>query len=241
MAAYSIEWTAERELGRQWSAALDGARDMLPLVVALTPLGLLAGASVAESPVANDVGLLGGAMIYGASAHITAVSLLGAGATGLAVVMAVAVINARGLVFSAALSMHMQRQPAWFRWWAPYLLVDPLFMLVSRRGESHGWGDGLRAYYLSAGLTLWTAWVPIMAAGVLIGPALPEAEWIDFAIPAVFVGFLVPGLKSRGSVIAAATGGAIALAAIGLPGGVGLILATLVGAVVGGAAERKPS
>ncbi|MEE8422662.1 MAG: AzlC family ABC transporter permease [Dehalococcoidia bacterium] len=207
-------------------------------MVALMPLGLLAGASVAESSVRNDVGLLGGVLIYGASAHITAVSLLGAGVSGLTVVAAVVVINARGLVYSAALARHMTGQPAWFRWWAPYLLVDPLFALVSRRGDSHGWGDEIRAYYLGSGLTMLIAWIPVMTVGVLVGPALPEAEWIDFAIPALFIAFLVPGLKGPSSYIAAGTGGAVALVALGMPGGVGLLVATLVGTVVGSLSER---
>ncbi|MEE8421279.1 MAG: AzlC family ABC transporter permease [Dehalococcoidia bacterium] len=238
MAAYHLDWTARRELSAGWTAALAGARDMLPLIVALTPLGLLAGASVAESSVRNDIGLIGGVVMYGASAHITAISLLGSGAGGLTIVAAVVVINARGLVYSAALSTHLRHQPAWFRWGAPYLLVDPLFALVSRRADSYGGGDELRAYYLGSGLTLLAAWVPVMVAGVLVGPALPDAAWIDFAIPALFIGFLVPGLGGRSSYIAAGFGGAVALAALGMPGGIGLIVATLVGAAAGIVAER---
>ena len=238
MTIYNPGWTARRELSSGWAAALAGMRDMLPLVVALTPLGLLAGATVAESSVRNDSGLFGGVVMYGASAHITAISLLGAGAGGLAVVAAVVVINARGLVYSAALSTYCQHRPAWFRWGAPYLLVDPLFALVSRRAGSYGGGDDLRAYYLGSGLTLIAAWIPMMVAGVLVGPALPDAEWIDFAIPALFIGFLVPGLAGRSSYVAAGFGGAVALAAMGMPGGIGLIVATVVGAAAGTVAER---
>jgi predicted branched-subunit amino acid permease len=213
-------------------AALDGARDMAPLILALTPLGLLAGAAVAESPLRNDVGLLGGVFIYGASAHITAVSLLGVGAGSFAVLAAVLVIQARGLVYSAALAEHLRHEPTWFRWAAPYLLVDPLFALVSRRADSHG-HDGLRAYYLGAGLALLGAWVPVMTLGVMVGPTLPQAEWIDFAIPALFVAFLVPGLNGPSSWIAAATGGAAALLVMGVPGGLGLVVATVAGAATG--------
>jgi len=226
-----------RTLGPGMQAALDGARDMAPVIVALVPLGLLAGTSVAESAVRNDVGLLGGLLIYGASAHITAITLLGGGVGLLPVLAAVLVIQARGLVYSAALAAHLSREPAWFRWAAPYLLVDPLFALVSRRGESHG-RVSLRHYYLGAGLALWAAWGPIMLTGVLLGPSLPEAEWIDFAIPALFIGFLVPALSGRSSYIAAITGGGVALAALTLPGGLGLVLATVMGAALGAASER---
>ena len=226
-----------RTLGPGMRAALDGARDMAPIIVALMPMGLLAGASVAESAVRNDVGLLGGLLIYGASGHITAVSLLGGGASLIPVLAAVLVIHARGLVYSAALSPQLAREPRWFRWAAPYLLVDPLFALVSRRGESHG-RTSLRHYYLGAGLALWCAWGPIMLAGVLVGPSLPEAAWIDFAIPALFIGFLVPSLGGRASYVAAIAGGAVALAAVSLPGGLGLVLATLIGAALGAASGR---
>jgi predicted branched-subunit amino acid permease len=224
-------------IGPGMQAALDGARDMAPVIVALVPLGLLAGTSVAESAVRNDVGLLGGLLIYGASAHITAIALLGGGAGLLPILAAVLVIQARGLVYSAALSVQMSREPAWFRWAAPYLLVDPLFALVTRRGESQG-GTSLRHYYLGAGLALWSAWGPIMLTGVLVGPSLPEAAWIDFAIPALFIAFLVPSLGSRSSYVAAVAGGAVALAAVTLPGGLGLVLATLIGAALAAASER---
>ena len=62
---------------------------MLPLIGALAPIGLLAGAAVGDSPVRDDVGLLGGVFVYGASGHLSALSLLGAGAGVLSVVAAV--------------------------------------------------------------------------------------------------------------------------------------------------------
>lgn len=65
--------------------------------------------------------------MYAGAPYITAVSLLGAGASALAVVTAVWIQTARGVVYCAGLATRMRGQPAWFRWAGPYLLVDPLF------------------------------------------------------------------------------------------------------------------
>lgn len=129
MAIYELAMAAAMRAShsRARTAALAGVRDSAPILAVIALLGLLVGAAVAEAPLSNSTGWLGAAMIYAASAHLVAISLLGTGASAVAVVTAVLLINARGLVYSAALAPAMRGQPGWFRWTGPYFLVDPLF------------------------------------------------------------------------------------------------------------------
>ena len=226
---------------RARTAALAGVRDSAPVLGVIAPLGLLVGTTVAESPVANGTGWFGAAMVYAASAHLVAVSLLSAGASAVAVVTAVLLINARGMVYSAGLASALRGQPKWFRWAGPYLLIDPLFALTAAHAEGATDGEPLRWHYLGAGLAMWLVWMPAVALGILVGPALPDIGSLTFAVPLIFIGFLVPGINGRTAVIAAAAAGVIATLSVGLPGGVGLLVGTAAGMVATSLSERTRS
>jgi len=205
---------------------------MLPVLAALVPVAVTLGAAISEFELDSRIAWVGGALVYGASPYLTAVSLLAAGASGASVVVAVLVLTSRGVIYSTALLSRMRGQPAWFRWTAPYLLVDPLFALVTARTTEDDASERVRWYYLGAGLAIWIAWMPSLAAGMLAGPVLPRNAGLDFALTALLIAFLVPGLRSSPAVGAGVVGGLVGATAAKLPGGAGLALATLAGTVV---------
>lgn len=224
--------------GESRAAALAGARDIAPVLVALAPVAITLGATLGDLHVDSRVTWAGGALVYGASPYLTAVSLLAAGASGLSVVLAVLVLTSRGVIYSAALLSRMRGQPAWFRWAGPYLLVDPLFALVVSRTDERDPSEWVRWYYLGAGLAIWLVWMPSLAIGLLAGPVLTGNAGLDFALTALLIAFLAPGLRSRPALVAAATGVAVGAAASALPGGAGLALATMAGTLAAAATER---
>ena len=231
----------EHRLSPAWTAALEGLRDSAPLLAVVAPLGVLVGTSVAESPVPNGAGWLGAGFIFGASAHLIAISLLGAGASAIAVVMAVLLINSRGMIYSAALASTLRDQPAWFRWAGPYLMVDGLFVMTAARAEHTTDALSLRCYYLGAGIAIWFVWMPAVALGIAAGPQLPDIESLMFAVPLVFVGFLVPGINGRSAVIAAVAAAVVATLAVELPSGAGLMAGTAAGIAAATVSERTLS
>jgi predicted branched-subunit amino acid permease len=79
-----------------------------------------------------------------------------------------------------------------------------------------------------AGALLYFSWVGGTTAGVLAGDVLgdPESLGLDAAFPALFLGLLLPMLRTRRSLAAALAGAAIALALVPLaPPGVPIIAA----------------
>ena len=83
--------------------------------------------------------------------------------------------------------------------------------------------------------------MPTVAAGILLGPALPRDGLMQFGVPLLFIGFLVPGVKTRAALAAATVGGVIAVSATPLPGGMGLILGAVAGVASGVVVERRSS
>jgi len=218
-----------------------GAREVLPVLLGLAPLAITVGASVAASPVDNRIGWTGAVLVFGASPHLMALTMLGAGAAGVATVMAVLVLSARNVIYSAGMVSRMSGQPAWFRWTAPYFLVDPLYALVADRTDADHTTFWVRWYYLGAALAMWVMWIATIALGVLVGPLLGSSAALDFALPALLIAFLVPALRSRPALAAAVVGGLVGAAASGLPSGLGPALGAALGTAAAVLYERSAS
>ena len=108
-------------------------------------------------------------------------------------------------------------------------------MAVNRyQGPDSGTARDRLRYYLAVGLILWTAWMALTAAGVLLGGVLPTSLPLDLAAPLTFLLLLLPMLTSRPAYAAAATGGLVAVVTSGLPWGLGLLAGAAAGIAVGG-------
>lgn len=214
-----------------------GLRDVIPVLVGVTPFGMTIGAAVVESSISDLAGWLAGPVLVAGSAHLAVVTMIDAGAAALAVVVTALVINARLAAYSAALAPIFSSQPRWFRWAAPYLLVDQTFALVMGRHDTSTDPDWLRRYYLAAVVPLWGVWIGAISAGMLLGPVIPASWELWFCVPLMFTGMLTPAVNSRPSLVASAVAGALAVTLFWLPSGAGLVIAALGGSLAGALAE----
>jgi predicted branched-subunit amino acid permease len=81
-------------------------RDMTPIVLGLMPFGLLIGLTISTHRAGTTAGLGSAALIFGGTAHLSALTLItaGAGAGPLTVLAGVLVINSRLLLHAAAVA-----------------------------------------------------------------------------------------------------------------------------------------
>jgi len=86
---------------------------------------------------------------------------------------------------------------------------------------------------LGTGLTLWSAWQASTAAGILLGARVPTGWQLDFALPLTFLALLVPMLRDRPAIAAAASAGGLAVILGGLPDRTGLLIAVVAGVGAG--------
>ncbi len=218
------------------SVARQGVIDALPLFVPAIPFGLVVGLAVTDAGLNPLVGWSSSWLIFAGAAQLTLITLLGSGVALAAAIGTALVVNARHLMYSMALAPIFQRQPRWFRWLGPYLLIDQVFALVTMSPEDDA--DRFRTYYLAAGATFWVLWLAVVALGLLIGPVVPE-EWnLGFAIPILFIGLLVVGTENWPEVVAALAAAAVTYLAAGLPNRTGLLVGSVAGVTAGTIAER---
>src|SRR4051794_36958178 len=144
-------------------------RDLAPVVVGLAPFAVLIGVTGVRSGVGGGTGVLSSVALLGGSAQLTTLTMLADGASPVAVVAAVALVNARFLLYAAALEPSFRDQPRWFRWAAAHFVVDPTYAMVTRRGDLED-PVRFRRYWLTAGGVLAVAWVAMTAVGGLLAP-----------------------------------------------------------------------
>lgn len=203
----------------------------------MIPFALVLGLAISESSLSNLVGWMGASVIFGGSAQLTVVSLTAEGAGLVAVIAAGLVVQARHLMYSAALAPVMAKQPTWFRWLGPYFLIDQMFAMASFRLDDSP--DAFRRYYMACALAFWSVWQVTVALGLVLGPIVPEQWSLGFAVPLLFVGLLVAGLDSAPSVTAAVVAGFVTWLTLGLPNRLGIIVGALAGVAAGIVAARR--
>ena len=219
-----------------------GVRAEIPLLVGVFPFGMIYGALAINAGLSMSAAQLMSSIVFAGSSQFIAAQLIHDAVPGFIILLTIAVVNLRHALYSASLAPYVSSLPMRWKVLLSYLLTDEAYaptVLHYEKEEGQQYGHW---FFLGAGLALWSTWQISTAIGVLLGSAIPESWSLDFALPLTFIAMVVPVLKNRPMIAAALSAGVTALLAYSLPYRLGLILAALVGIVVGTILEeRKPS
>jgi 4-azaleucine resistance transporter AzlC len=203
----------------------DGARLAAPLAVAVGVFGLTFGLLARDAGLGGSVAVVFSATTFAGSAQFAAASVLSAGGSLVAAIVAAVLLNARYVPIGLSVAPSL-RGPAWERGLRAQLVVDESWAI------SHvGGGRYDPRLLLGAGLTLYAAWVGATAVGAVAGSVLgdPQALGLDAAFPALFLALLAGQVRGRRGVSAALAGAAVAAALVPMvPPGVPIVAASVV-------------
>jgi predicted branched-subunit amino acid permease len=195
---------------------------VVPFALVYAVLARDAGLSLLETQALS-------AIVFAGSAQVSAVGLFGGGAAALEIVSTTFLLNVRHVLYGLSLGRRIPlsrgRRPV-----AAYFLTDEAFGVVAASGER------TFAFLLGAELSLFAMWNVATLGGAIAGSAIadPAELGIDLVFPLAFLALLVPLVRTRVELLVAAASGAIAyVAARGLPGGLPILLAGVVGSLVG--------
>jgi predicted branched-subunit amino acid permease len=154
-------------------------------------------------------------------------------APGLVIVLTIAIVNLRHMLYSASIAPYLQHVSLRWRNLLAYLLTDEAYAAAILHFEKEGPSPTGHWFFLGAGSALWLTWQLSSAIGIFLGTTIPAAWPLGFALPLTFIAMLVPMLKDRPAAAAALSAALTAVLAYGLPYKLGLILAALVGIGMG--------
>lgn len=221
-------------------AFLEGARDVLPIVVGVIPFGLIVGVSATASGLTVADTLISSLVVFAGASQLAMIDLLGQGSPWIVAVLTAAVINVRMVMYSASMAPWLADVPLGSRAGAAYFLTDQSFALsVTRYAREAGTPRTRLAYYLGTALPLWLNWQIVTVVGVVAGAAVPDAVPLEATIPLVFLALLVPAVSDRPTLAAAIVGATVAVAAAPLPANLGLVAGAVSGIATGTVLDRR--
>jgi 4-azaleucine resistance transporter AzlC len=184
----------------------DGVRAALPLAPSPILFGLSYGVLADATGFGGAAAVVMSATTFGGASQFAAVSVLDAGGTVAAAILAAVFLNARYVAISVTVASIFPGGKL-RRVVESQSIVDESWALSGRRG-SFEW-----PILVGSGLVFYALWVGSTAAGTLIGGVLgdPNALGLDAAFAALFLALAVPYLREPRARQAAALAGVITL------------------------------
>ena len=195
----------------------------MPIAIAVFSFGVSFGLLARSVGMGRIAPIVMSATTFAGSAQFAVASILDAGGTAAAAILAAVLLNVRYAPISISVS-DLFGGAAPKRLVQSQLIVDESWALSVRGG-----GRFDRNVLLGAGLLVYPAWVAGTALGVLGGGVLgnPDRLGLDAAFPALFLALLVPQLRGRRALAAAVAAAAIALALVPVvPPGIPIVAAS---------------
>jgi 4-azaleucine resistance transporter AzlC len=219
------DMTSAEHRGRR-ARLVEGVRAGLPFGIAGSLLALSFGVVAKGAGLSPLAAIAMSAIVFAGSAQFTAISILSAGGSVGAAVLAAALVNSRFLPMGVALGPSLPGGPL-RRAAQGQAVVDASWAIAGR-------GDGTFDRWLLFGSTAvqYVGWVGGTIVGALFGNVLgdPETLGLDAIYPAFFLALLLGELGDRRSRTVAALGALIALVLIPIaPAGVPVLAASLAG------------
>jgi len=216
-----------------------GVRAEVPLLIGVFPFGMIYGALALNAGLSKSASQMMSSIVFAGSSQFVATQLVLDAAPGFVIVLTIAVVNLRHVLYSASIAPYLASVSTRWKTLLAYLLTDEAYAPAIVHYEKKGVSPFSHWFLFGAGIALWTNWQISTALGIFLGTAIPESWSLDFALPLTFIAMVVPVLKGRPYVAAALSAGVMALVAYSLPYSLGLILAALVGITVGTFLEGK--
>ena len=222
-----------------WQEFWKGVLAQLPLQLGIVPFGLVFGVLGIASGLSVAQTILMSSIVFGGASQVVFTQLWSTGTSPIVTGGSVAIINMRHVIYSANISKYMSVLSLKWRIALGYLLTDEAFAVSFQEFEN----NNRFAHYhlLGGGLTLWFFWQISTIAGVLLGTKIPSNLNLEFAIPLTFMAIILPKLRSFAHLSAAIIASIIAIFGQNLPHNLWIILAAVIGMVVGGFIDKRTS
>lgn len=209
--------------------------ESLGIAVSAAGFGFVYGLSARDAGFSPIEAMAMSTIVFAGAAQFAAVGYVASGIAWPGVVLLTALLNARHLLYSAALAPWLRDVPFIRRAVMAHLLTDEAFALSIGHFRRLGRTDE-RGYWLGAIASTFIPWNLATLAGVLLGGEIPDPArfGIDIIFPAAMIGLAVGLITGRRELVAAITGAAVGVVVALVSGpAIGIVTGGLVGPAIG--------
>ncbi|WP_291998120.1 AzlC family ABC transporter permease [Candidatus Accumulibacter sp. ACC012] len=209
-----------------------GVFDILPVLAAAVPIGLLWGTLAAGKGFTPFEAWLTSATVFAGAAQFVALDMWRDPVPLLLIVVTTFIVNVRHLLMGASLQRHLGNFSGPGGLVAMFLMTDESWAFAERRVLV----EPLRpAYYFGVAVPMWLVWTSSSLAGAIAGRSLgdPAVYGFDFAFSALFIAILAGFWKGpRTGAVLATSALAAAIAKLTIPGAWYIVIGGVAGVIV---------
>ncbi|MBI5289667.1 MAG: AzlC family ABC transporter permease [Chloroflexi bacterium] len=187
-----------------------GVRAQLPLLLGVTPFGLAYGAYAVDAGLSTGLAQAMSVVVFGGASQFVGARQMAGDVPGIVIVLTTLLVNSRHMLYSASMAPFVEHLDRRWRWLLAYLLTDEAYATAVVRYRQAGQAANAHWFFFGTALALWVDWQIATAFGVFLGKAVPEEWSLGFALPLTFIAIVIPVLRDRPAVAAAAVAGVIA-------------------------------
>jgi 4-azaleucine resistance transporter AzlC len=169
-----------------------GVREIAPLMLAMVPYGMAFGVAATQKGLEPWQALLMSGLVFAGSSQFAALDLWVAPLSLVPILLTTLAVNARHLLYGAALYPWLRHASAAQRFPIMAVLTDSTWVYATQ-AEAKGERDA--GVLLGAGGLTWLVWVLSTAAGAYLGGAIPDPK--KFGIDVVMAVFFAAGGRER--------------------------------------------
>lgn len=212
-----------------------GVRDTTPLVIGAIPFGIIFGTLSGGAGLSFAATMGMSLFVFAGSAQFIGMGLWAAGTVWPMVVMTTFVVNLRHMLYGATLVPYLKKLPGLWQVILSFGLTDETFVVAVKRYQTNDTATNKHFYHIGSMLFMYINWNLCTITGLTLGRAFPEiTKWgLDFAMPATFIGMVIPYLVTRPMWGAVVTAGIVSCLSSGLPHKLGLMVAAVSGVMAG--------
>ncbi|CAM3777835.1 AzlC family ABC transporter permease [Mesobacillus thioparans] len=215
-----------------------GIQSGLSIAIGYMPIALTFGLIAKTTGLALGETVMMSMLVFAGAAQYISLSLLAQGIGIFEVVLTTFIVNIRHFLMSASLNEKAEEDTVGARMSYSFGITDETFSVAATLEGTVNAG-----YMFGLNLTAYSSWVVFSGLGYLVGSGLPQTlqESMSVALYAMFVGLLVPSMKTNVKVIylaalAAAFNSIFTMAQL-MSTGWSIVLATLLSAILVEAVE----
>jgi 4-azaleucine resistance transporter AzlC len=218
---------------------LSGVKAELPLMIGVIPFGMIYGILAISAGLPPSAAQAMSFIIFAGSSQFVSAQMYGLGVPPIVNIFTIGVVNLRHALYSASIAPYLQKLSTRWKLILAYLLTDEAYAVTILHYQKEAGKHFKHWFFLGSGLTLWTTWQLSTALGIFLGATIPASWSLDFTLALIFIALVIPSLKDKASLGAALSAGVAAILLFGLPLKIGLLVASLIGIVVGMLVEGR--
>lgn len=212
-------------------AFFEGLRACAPTMPGIFAWGMVTGMAMVKTGLTIPQAFGMSFLVFAGSAQLAALPLIAANVPVWVVFVTAMVVNLRFVIFSAAIAPHFGHLPWHKRVWHGYFNADITMGLFPRRFPSSTIGQtrGKVGYFTGIGYPNWVSWQSGSVFGILLASQIPESWGIGYAGTLALLAITIPLTFNKAALAGVIVAAVVAVAAIGLPYRLGLLLAVILG------------